>query len=227
MISSRLHTLLKMLPLLFILCAAQVARGNALYDVTLNTSALIGHPAAPFYLEFQLNDGVGTGDTNNTAVLSNFTFDSGNAVGTPTLTGGASGDLTTTVTLNDSTFFNEAYQEFNPGNTLSFRVDLTTSVDPGPQPDQFSFAIFDCTLSEIPTLSPANALLAADINGPTPVMHAYAGDASSAPKCGGNPIYVPAAVVTSVPLPAAGLLFSAGLMVVQFGARWRAHVAVV
>lgn len=210
------HTWLKTLLPAIVWCFTQTAHGNAIYDVTLDTSGLIGHPAAPFYLEFQFNDGIGTGDANNTATLSNFLFDTGSAAGSATLTGDASGDLTSAVTLTDSSFFNEMYQQFIPGNTLSFRVDLTTQVDPGPQPDQFSFAILDCNLIELPTQGAGDALLRADVNGAAPFMEAYAADLSRAPSCGGAPIWIPAASVQPVPLPGSLALFiTGGLLIVR------------
>ena len=46
-------------------------------NVSLGTSALIGHPAGPFSLDFQLLDGAGTNDGNNTATLSQFVFGGG------------------------------------------------------------------------------------------------------------------------------------------------------
>jgi hypothetical protein len=116
----------------------------------MNTAPLAGHTAGPFSLEFQLNDGSGTNDGNNTASLSNFLFNGGAAVGSPTLNGGASGNLTSGVTLTDNSFFNQFIQGFTAGSTLSFRLSLSTNVGSGGTPDQFSFAILDKTGTEIP-----------------------------------------------------------------------------
>ena len=77
------------------------------YDISMNTAPLIGHPAGPFSLEFQLNDGSGTGDENNTAVLSNLTFGGGAPVGAPSLIGGATGDAGSSITITESSFFNQ------------------------------------------------------------------------------------------------------------------------
>src|SRR5271167_1357003 len=90
------------------------------YDMSMNTAPLIGHPAGPFSLEFQLNDGSGTGDDNNTAVLSNFTFGGGAPVGAPSLIGGATGDAGSSITITESSFFNQFIQQFTPGNQLDF-----------------------------------------------------------------------------------------------------------
>lgn len=185
------------------LCAA---RAEAfLFSVSLETTPLIGHVAAPFFIEFQLNDGSGTGDGNNTALLSNFQFDIGAPVGSATFIGGASGDLDSNIVLAEDGFFNQFIQEFMPGNTLSFDVDLSTSIDLGPQPDQFTFAILDCTGVEIPTTGPGDPLLAVDIDSATPTVRTFGGDASRSPGCGGPPI--PLETPTVVPAPAAfGLL---------------------
>src|SRR5688572_23187323 len=78
------------------------AQAQLAYRVSMDTSALVGHPAGSFFLDFQLNDGEGWGNGNNTAVLSNFTFGSGGATGSATTFGGASGDLWSAVTLTDT-----------------------------------------------------------------------------------------------------------------------------
>src|SRR4051812_41143102 len=101
------------------LCAAP-ARSAGIYDISLNTASLIGHIAGPFSLDFQLIDGAGTGDANNTAQLSDFSFNTGSAMGSPVLLGGASGSLSSAVTLTDSAFLNEFTQSFLPGDGLRF-----------------------------------------------------------------------------------------------------------
>jgi hypothetical protein len=57
------------------------------YHVTVATSPLIGHPAGPFSLDFQLTDGSGLGDANNTATISNLSYGGGAATGSATLSG--------------------------------------------------------------------------------------------------------------------------------------------
>jgi len=184
------------------------------FRVTLDTSPLIEHPAEPFSIEFQLNDGSGTGDANNRARVSNFNFGSG-SVGRmlPTLVGGAAGDLSAAVTLCDSGFLNEFFQEFIPGNTLSFTVTLTTGVDPGPQPDRFSFAILDCATVEIPTLGPGDPLVAVDINSRNPVIETFAGNPNGVLACNdGSGIALPAPRVAPIPEPTSLALFGIGIL---------------
>jgi hypothetical protein len=125
-----------------------LAQASQLYSVSLDTSPLIRHSARPFYLEFQLNDGSGTGDGNNTVTLSNFQFGSGgSAADNPVKEGDATGSLTTGVEITDNDFFNSFYEEFTPGTLLSFILEITTQAD-AITSDQFSFAILDNTLTE-------------------------------------------------------------------------------
>jgi hypothetical protein len=178
--------------------AATTCHADFIFTVTVDTAPLIGHPAGPFSLEFQLNDGSGTNDGNNTALLSDFDFHGGNPVGPPTLIGGASGDLGSNIVLADNDFLNEFFQEFTPGPLLTFTVDLSLNVDAGPQPDEFTFAILDCTLIEIPTLGPADSLVLVDVTG-NPVVQTFAGNPSRPTGCGGEPVFIPAPTLDEPP----------------------------
>ena len=139
----------------FLLCAlsASACRADLVFHVHLITTPLMGLPSppAPFSLEFELTDG---GSVTNTALLSNFNFGGGLAAGMPNFnpTTAGSGSLSSSVTLHDGTGFlaNTFTQEFTPGNTLDFDVQLTTNVD-APAPDVFSFAILDRDGNRLPT----------------------------------------------------------------------------
>jgi hypothetical protein len=63
--------------LLFLTLAVSAVRANVIKTVTLDTSALGALPNGPFSLGFELADGSGTGDGNNSVVLSDFQFGSG------------------------------------------------------------------------------------------------------------------------------------------------------
>lgn len=146
------------------------------YSATFNTSSLIGNAAGPFSMNFQLNDGRGTGDANNTARISNFQFGTGGgAVGSASTVGGASGNLLTMVTLTDSSFLNSFTQQFAPSDMLSFDLLLDTNLDVGPTPDQFTFVILNSSGFEVLTTDPTllNVLLRVDINSPSPVVEQY------------------------------------------------------
>ena len=106
----------------------------------------------------------------------------------------------------------EYSQEFVPGPTLSFRVDLTTAIDVGPQPDQFSFAILDCSLVEIPTTSPSNALVSVDLDSSSPTIQTFSGSPSGFLNCtGGLGIALATPVVGVVSDSPALLLVLAGV----------------
>lgn len=152
-----------------------LAEAGLLFNVSLDTSqlsTLYGSPSS-YAIDFQLNDS-GSGDGNNTAILSNFQFGAGGAAtGTPTafcssfpgggVCSGVSGNLSTGVTLSDAEFLNEFLQEFTPGDLLSFDVNLTTNVDAGSTPDLFSFALTDGTASSF-----FDVFVTLDINSPSP-----------------------------------------------------------
>ena len=175
-----------------------------LYDVSLDTAPLIGLPAGPFSLAFQLADGSGTGDGNNAAVLTNFQFGGGGVpFGAPITLGSAFGDLSSAVVLTDSSFANFFAQSFTPGDTVSFLLDLTTNVDAGPVPDEFTFSILDNTLNPIPTTAGMffDVFVQIDIDSSNPTVTIYASDTSRVPVAGGGPIDLGLPTVQTVPEP--------------------------
>ena len=189
-------------------CALTTSAWSVEFTVSLNTAPLIGHAAGPFSLDFQLNDGSGIGDANNTAIVTNFNFGVGGApASSPSSAGGASGNLSTAVSLTDSGFLNYLLQQFTPGNTLSFTIQLTTNVE-SPTPDQFSFGILDSGGNEIPTLGPGDAFLTVDLSSGTPT-NSYASDPSRTPVAGGSAINIAKPVV--IPEPAIVALVSLAL----------------
>jgi len=148
-------TALRALAVTAALALASVASAQIQFQVQLDTSSLIGNPSGPFTLDFQLNDGSGWGDANNWATISDISFGGGSAsTGTVWTSGGAWGDLGSSVTLNDSDpLLNDFTQGFTPGSWLSFTVSLSTQVDAGGTPDEFSFAILDNNFFNLPTTS--------------------------------------------------------------------------
>jgi hypothetical protein len=207
--------------LLAVLCLAPIAAHAGIIDVTVDTSALVGHPAGPFYLEFSLNDGSGSGDGNNTVIVDNFDFGGGSASGSSALLGGASGDLSSGVTLSDSFSFADLVQAFTPGSTLTFRVTTTNNVDPG-TPDSFFFFILDSSQAWVPTLAPSfgNYFLTFNIDGDPPTLASYASDNSISPSAGGPPINIAAPQASfgaaAVPEPGMALPLAAGFGMIAF-----------
>ena len=181
-------------------------QADLMFDVKLDTSGLIGHPAGPFYIDFQLNDGSGDFSKGiNTAIISNFSFGNGSLTGTPQLFGNAtvspSGDVTL---MDDAAFINEFFQPFTPGSSLSFHVSLTTKVDPGLTPDGFSFSILDNLLSPIPTTNFADAFIFVNINSAnlTPAdlgNSIFGGDSTRPPLAGGDVVSIGKPQIPGVP----------------------------
>lgn len=215
-----------LLPIALALALAGNSHANIVYTVNLDTSAING--AAGYALAFQLNDGSGLLDANNTVTLSNFIFGGGSAgscgvAGNCEPFGGASGDASsvTGITLTDSDFFNSFAQRFTPGNTLSFTLDLTTNLDVGGTPDAFGFSILDSTGTPLPTLDAlgADTLLSFDFDTLDPTLHTYATSALS-PVALSAPTYRLAPPGGQAPEPGGLLLMGTGVLCL-FGVRRR------
>jgi hypothetical protein len=198
--------------LLFMALAGSAIQASVIKTVTLDTSALGGQPNEPFALAFQLADGSGTGDGNNSVVLSNFQFGSGSPIGSPLAFGSASGDLSTTVTLTDSDLANVFVQSFTSGNTLSFILSFTTNVDAGGTPDEFIFSILDNTFTPLATSSssPLSPFLVIDIDSVSPAIQTFGADLVGAPDIGD---------VSAVPEPSSAVLMIIPLALMAWIAR--------
>jgi len=171
----------------FALAAPPLARASA-FTVSVDVGSLSvppGSASAPFALYFQLTDGSGANDGNNTVTLSSFSLADGTFTPGPFTFGGAAGDLTTIVTLTDTSFFSFFQQGFafpaglTPASRLlSFHVNMTTNVDPGGVPDVFAFSILDGTGFPIPTLDPlgTDTLITVTIDSANPFVAAYGSD---------------------------------------------------
>ncbi len=143
------------------LAFAPAAQAQLNFHVSVDTSTLTSIGAGPYSIDFQLNQGDGA--VANSVTIGNFWYSGGHAVGSPTLTGDASGSLATGFSIANTSFFNEAYQQFVPGGSLSFDVTITLNHEPT-TPDSFVFSILDGTLANIPTSGVGDSLLQADID---------------------------------------------------------------
>jgi hypothetical protein len=217
------------LGLAFAAWSIQICRADAIYSVSLDTSPLIGEAAGPFSLAFEFTDGSGTGDANNTVILSNFQFGvGGSASGLPTMFGGATGDTASGITLIDNSFFNALVQPFNPGTMLGFSLQASTNVDAGPTPDEFSFSILDSSGAPIPTLGFVPAFLVLDIDSSNPTPQTFSSDPSTPPQGGGGGITMAAPQATiGTPEPGTFILLGAGsgMILILFKKRKRTSAA--
>jgi len=198
---------------LFISAWQQEARANGILEtVTVDTSALPTSPESE--VVFYLIDGSGTGDGNNTAMLTSFGFGGGSAGAVDSLnsTGGFSGDMASGVSITDSSFPNVLAQFFNAGSQISFVLNLSTNVDAGPTPDQFGFAILDPSGNPIPTSDPTgdNNLMVINVDSSSPATVSYSDLVTVAPVG-----------TAATPEPSSALMLGAGMFVLVLLSRRR------
>ncbi len=196
--------------LLLLLAAPSQA---AVILIGIDTTPLMTGVTGPYSIEFQFVDGDGI--ANNTVTIDSFTFGGGSPSGSATVLGGVTGDLSGSVVMNDTSFFNTFYQPFVPGSQLTFQVTLTGNYT-APTPDAFSFAILNGSLLEVPTTGMANELVFVDLKTP-PVISKYQGIA-----VGEDPVLGAAtADLQGVPEPSTGLICLVGLGLLALRGRKR------
>ncbi len=171
-------------------------------NVSINTSGLPISPGSEIFFIF--TDGSGAGDANNTAAMSTFALGGGSvgAVDLANTFGGASGDMSSTVSLADSAFTNVFAETFSAGTSVSFLLNLSTNVDAGGTPDQFSIAIADPSGTFISTSDPTgfDNLLVINLDSASPSTSTYS-----------SLVNVSSPGPVSTPEPATILILTAGL----------------
>ena len=102
-------------------CIAGSASADAVtYDVTVDTSSITGTAGS---LDFNFNPGPLVVTQAASLQILNFSSD-GSPTGSPTLTGDVAGALPGTLTFDNGTGFNDYFQDFTFGTTISFDVSL-------------------------------------------------------------------------------------------------------
>lgn len=194
------------------------ASANVIYSVNLNTTQLAGAPGE-FALAFQLNDGDGIGDSNNSVMLSNFAFGGGSASSCPLNClpiGDASGDANATIKLVDTYFFNSFAQRFTPGSNLSFLLEMSTYLDVSGTPDLFGFSILKDGIA-IPTFDDlaADNFLYFNIDSVNPTPFAFA--STNAGRGAVNAPVVVSALLPPPPPPQGNVPEPSSLMLLGLG----------
>ena len=192
---------------------------TVIFNISLNTSPLIGNAAGPFAIDFQL-----VGDQGTTALLNSFAFGGGAPTGLGNCTGNCSGGFTTSLSLMalSGGFLNEYYQTFSPGTVFTFQLTFDNIVPPlGGTPDAFSLAILDSNLVEIPMAGGNSSFLTISLDSvTTPLVQVYQNNPSGFPSIGliTEPTVTPAG--SGVPEPATMAFVTLGLLLIG-GARRR------
>jgi hypothetical protein len=99
--------------------AANSAFASYSYDFNIDTTSVAGQTG---YMELQFNPGINPGVAS--AVISNYSSD-GTLAGAPQVTGAVTGALPGTVTINNTTGWNDYYQAVMFGNTIHYSLNLS------------------------------------------------------------------------------------------------------
>src|SRR5271157_5217825 len=137
-----------------LLCAGSWASaGPITYGVTVDTSSILGTAGS---LDFNFNPGPLVTQAASLQILS-FSSD-GSLAGGPSLTGDVSGALPGTVSFDNGTGFNDYFEGFTYGSTLSFQVSLFGPALSAPDGTStsgstFAFSMFSDAAGTMPVLT--------------------------------------------------------------------------
>jgi hypothetical protein len=178
------------LALLGILGPGPSRAGSVTYDVSVSTSSLSGQPGN---LDFQFNPG-GLGALVATATVTNFQTAGGIPAPSSTLTGDASGALPGTLTLDNGTAFNDVFQGFTYGTSLSFDLTLSGPALGGPAGtfgSSFALSLYDAAgITPLLTTDPNGSVLTVDLNadGTTSAQLFPQSPTNSTPAASASPV---------------------------------------
>ena len=138
----------------FLPCFAGLASAETIYDVAVDTSSISGTTGS---LDFNFNPGPSATQSASLQIL-NFTSDGALAGNCPCGTGDVSGQLPATLTFDNATGFNDYFDDFTFGSTISFAVSLYGPALSAPDGvstsgSTFSFSMFFDAAGTIPALT--------------------------------------------------------------------------
>ena len=178
--------LLAMAIMAVITFAASSAFASYSYDFNADTTSLLGQSG---YLELQFNPGLNPGVSS--ATVSNFTSDA-TLVGTAAVTGDVLGALPSTVTISNTTGWNDYFQQVTFGNNVHFSVTLNGSPD-----NSFGLSFYGADQqTALLTTDPQGFATKIDVNANGAAVTNNSGQVS----------------VAATPIPAAAWLFGSGLI---------------
>jgi hypothetical protein len=138
-----------------LLCVGSLASaGPIAYDATVNSSSISGTAGS---LDFNFNPGPLVTQPASLQIL-NFTSDGTLAGNCPCGTGDVSGQLPATVTFDNGTGFNDYFDGFTFGSTISFEVSLYGPALSAPDGvstsgSTFAFSMFSDAAGTVPVLT--------------------------------------------------------------------------
>lgn len=140
---------------LFLCFASAASASTTTYDVTIDTSSIAGTVGS---LDFNFDPGPLVTQAASLQILDFTSTGAGALAGSPTLTGDVSGSLPATVTFDNGTAFNDYFEGFTFGTTISF--DVTLYGDALSTPDgvstsgsTFAFSMFSDAAGSVPALT--------------------------------------------------------------------------
>jgi len=190
---------------LALLPAGPLFAGPIAYLVTVNTGAISGTSG---FLDFSFAPGY---DSQSAFVTIGSFAPGGSLSGSPVVNGGVLGVLPGTVTIDNSTAFNDYFQGFEFGTTIQFLLSFggpaVTSPDGTSSGSTFGFGMFENSAGTIPLLTtdPFGNAFTVDVNpdgSTTPIIFPAALDAPPA-----------ATLESTTPEPAPCALLALGLVV--------------
>jgi hypothetical protein len=137
----------------FLCFASPASAAPVTYDVSVDTSSISGTAGS---LDFNFNPGPLATQPASAQILD---FSSnGTLAGSPVLTGDVAGALPATLTFDNGTAFNDYFEGFTYGSTLSFQISLYGAALSSPDGastsgSAFAFSMFSDPAGTIPALT--------------------------------------------------------------------------